>query len=48
MTKTVSKIPAKQLNLANDFKIDADGNKIVEPVCWGAGGSIGGLTHIKR
>jgi hypothetical protein len=33
---------------ANDIKVDADGNKIVEPAYWGVGGSVGGAPGVKK
>ncbi len=36
--------------MTTDFsvKIDKSGNKVVEPVCNGGSGSVGGMTSIRK
>lgn len=36
------------VSITKDIKVDAKGNKVVEPIYWGAGGCVGGTVAIKR
>lgn len=45
---TRKKDKGKDMTKSYGVKIDENGNKVVEPVYWGAGGCVGGDAGIKR